>query len=126
MWATLFGDAPVEQEYRFEGSGFDAWEGRQVYSQLSAESLLVPGTAATIVGGEFAVDATVTLPFNRLYNPRDVYLFVDIDGDGVCTPGIDHAQTVWMMSLGFDFDAPSFVLSGMPSEVSSDFVCGQF
>lgn len=127
MWGTLFGDEPVEQAYRFEGSGFDAWEGRQVYSQLLAGELTVPGTTGTIEDGEVVLDATVTLAFDTLYNPRDFYLFVDVDGDGVCTPEVDHAQTVWIRSLGFEFfENPSFVVTGEPNEVSADFVCGQF
>ncbi len=127
MWATLFGDEPVDGIVPSEGSGFDAWEGRQVYSELSAGELTVPGTTATIEDGQVEFEATVTLPFHRLFNTREFYVFVDLDDDGVCTPGVDHAQTIWVTSLGFEFsDRPSFLVTGTPNDASSDLVCSQF
>jgi|GEM_PF-2059809 len=126
MWAGLFGDEEIEQQYVLEATGFDVWNGRTVYSRLLAGDQTVDGTSGTIAGGEFSVDFTVVAAFDGFSNARNFYLFVDVDDDGECTPGVDHLQSVWMQSLGSDFSAPSFVVETTPSEVSNDNLCSQF
>jgi len=126
MWSALFGGEAVEQTYVLQGTAFDAWEGLPVASVLSADRVTVDGSSATIQDGAFSVEATHTGTFDEFWNPRTFYLFVDVDEDGACTPGVDHVQSWWMQSLGADFSEPTFVLEATAAAASQDALCAQF
>jgi len=126
MWSELYGPDPVEQQYIFEGAGFEGWNGRTVFAQVSGGSMTSATESGVVVGGEVVIETSLTTTLERFSNSRTVYLFVDVNDDGSCTPGIDHAQTVWMFGLGSQFAELSFVIPGTPSDVSSDGLCDQF
>lgn len=126
VWSELYGPDPVEQQYVFEGQGFDAWDGRTVFARIAGGTQASPTDSAVVVGGEVVIEASLTTAFDRFGNSRNVYLFVDVNDDGSCTPGVDHVQAVWMQSLGSAFAQPSFVIPGTPTELSSDGLCDQF
>lgn len=126
MWSEVYGSDPVEQQYVFEGEGFDAWNGRTVFAQVTGGSATSPTESAVIVGGGIVLETSLTTTLERFGNSRNVHLFVDANDDGACTPGIDHAQTVWTYSLGSEFSEPSFVIPGTPTKLSSDSLCDQF
>ncbi len=126
MWSELYGPQPVEQQYVFEGEGFDAWNGRSVYVQITGGSVSSPTESGVIVGGDVMVEAALTTTLERFGNSRNVYLFVDVNDDGACTPGLDHAQMAWVQGLGSAFAELSFVIPGTPSERSSDGLCERF
>lgn len=125
MWAELYGSDPVEQHYTFEGEGFGAWDGRTVYAHVTAGAANSPTVSAVVLGGEVILETSLTTTLTG-GNSRYVQLFVDLNDDGSCTPGIDHAQAVWMQSLGSAFDELSFVIPGTPTKRSSDGLCDQF
>jgi hypothetical protein len=124
IWSELY-DTPVEQTYAFEGSAFDAFEGRTVYSALIAEEQTHVGTTATVVGGSFEVEMSAVLSFDRFFNQRLLFMFVDLDDDGQCTPGIDFGHSVYLQ-LDADFSDLIFVEAGSPGDTSADHVCDFF
>lgn len=126
MWSELYGPKPIEQQYVFEGEGFDAWNGRTVFAQFTGGTTTSATESAVVVGGDVAIEATLTTTLERFGNSRNVQLFVDVNDDGSCTPGIDHVQNVWSLSLGSAFDELSFSIPGTPTKVSSDGLCAQF
>lgn len=126
MWSELYGPKPVAQEYAFEGEGFDAWNGRSVFAHVSAGVETSSTESAVVVGGEVTIETSLSTTLERFGNSRSVYLFVDVDDDGSCTPGVDHAQVVWMQSLGSAFAELNFVIPGAPTELSSEGLCDQF
>lgn len=126
IWSELYGPKAVEQHYIFEGEGFDAWNGQTVFAQFTGGTETSTTEAAVVLGGEVVVEGTLTTTLERFGNSRNVRLFVDVNGDGSCTPGIDHAQSVWLQGLGSAFDELIFVIPATPTEMSSDGLCDLF
>lgn len=125
MWSGLYGDEAVEQRYVLEGSGFDAWEGRTVHGVLLVNGEALPEASASVEGGQFTVESTVTAPFDIFSNQRSFTFFVDADDDGLCTDA-DYVQSAWLQNLGSDFSEPVFVLEATPEAESSVGLCNQF
>ena len=125
MWSELYGDEAVEQTFTLQGTGFDAWEGRTVYTRLRSLDSTVDGADGVVEDGAFTSDAEVTAVFDVFNNPRTFYYFVDTDDDGVCT-GADYVQSVSVHELGTDFSAPVFVAEATAESLSNELVCDQF
>jgi hypothetical protein len=71
------------------GTGFDGHEGRTVHllGRTFYNGAIFASGDAIVAGGGF------TLPFKRgfqRFTYEEIFFFVDVDGDGRCTPGTDH------------------------------------
>ncbi len=126
MWAELYGTDPVDQLYTFEGEGFDAWNGRTVFARVTGGTASSAMESDVVVGGQISIETSISTAFERFGNPRTVYLFVDLNGDGICTADSDHAQAVWLERLGSAFSTPNFIIPGTATKLSSGALCDQF
>jgi hypothetical protein len=75
------------------GKGFEAHEGRAVHvlTRTLYNGAIFGSGEAVIAGGGFALN------FQKGYQRssyQEVFLFVDVDGDGRCLPGTDHTAYV--------------------------------
>ncbi|MBV1856861.1 MAG: hypothetical protein KUG77_00520, partial [Nannocystaceae bacterium] len=126
MWSGLYGEEAVEQEYILEGQGFEAWNGQTVYAQVAVGPTTSTTESAAIENGEFAIAMPLSTPFDIFTNGRRVYSFVDVNDDGLCTPGVDHVQSDWIANLGSVFATLSFIIPSTPAKLSSDTICDHF
>jgi hypothetical protein len=118
LWSTLYPD-PFEHPVVYSGAGFDAFEGMVVRGGVDAGAMVLDIAEANVRGGEFVLEMTVT---KSVVDPHLVMLYVDTDGDGVCTKTVDFGLSAYVPVSG-PFEAPVFEGGGGPPESSSDFVC---
>jgi hypothetical protein len=118
VWGKLYPD-PFAQTIELTGTEFEAFEGLSVRGGLSEGDGVIAVTQTTIVAGTFLFSFDVILP---MFASRLVLAYVDVDGDGNCTPGVDFGISEHVPISG-SFDDPTFVASIPANPTSSDFVC---
>jgi len=111
---------PVEVPLSLEATGFGAYESEPVVLALeTSANLFAYAPAQTVLNGGFSTQwlETVYLGGSQL-----VLYYLDINGDGSCTPSVDLTGSAQMV-LGANIDAPSFSVQIEPPTYSADFVC---
>lgn len=123
IWGTLYPE-PVEQTYIHEGFDLDLHEGRAAYGQLDTNEATFEFEPSVIAGGELTLSVTAQLAMDRFYNQRTIRVFIDVDDDGQCTPGVDVGATSFF-PLGEAFDDLVFV-SQLGELTNADSICSTF
>jgi hypothetical protein len=120
MFAALY-PAGSEHLARVRGSGFDAQEGATVYAWDDPQVPPDVESDATVVDGEFAFEWSAAWPVFDGGGPLFL-LYIDVDGNAVCEPGVDVTASVSTQWNG-SFDAPVFEAELVAPANPSDFVC---
>ena len=80
---------PVPVIAKFVGTGFDQFEGKNVYAKLDPGRLDIP--AETLVtNGQHELVWEVDMSLRDL--SKTIYYYVDVDGDARCNPQTDRTQ----------------------------------
>jgi hypothetical protein len=84
--AAPFGDM---MDFNITGMGFDAHDGQRVHllTRTVYNGAIFGSGDAVVTGGGFAFH--FPKGYQR-FTYQEIFLFVDVDGDGACAPGTDH------------------------------------
>lgn len=119
MWGHLYAD-PFPQTIELRGVSFDHLEAAGVYLWLGDPSEPLVATQAAISDGTFSVSFHLEAPMQV---ERTVYGYVDVDGDGMCSPEIDFGIYEGVGVSG-PFDEPTFEHELSAVDGSKAFICG--
>jgi len=113
--------APVPTPVTFRGSDLLAHEGRTAHLLFRADFAIERATAE-IRDGAFEVTLTPEVPG---YGVITALAYVDVDGDEVCTAGVDRTAYLMPERSG-TFDAPAWTVTLRgPVEASVEGHCGE-
>jgi len=111
MWHHLYPD-PMPIDVHVKGEGFGAHEGLPIIARVDAAVGTAAEAQATVQDGAFELSWQI----NEVIDFHLILYYVDIDGDGSCTPGIDFTGSDFV-PIGGPWPAPRFeaVISPAPS-----------
>jgi hypothetical protein len=120
MLSTLY-PAGSETLARVSGSGFGEHEGATVYVWHDPQVPPDVASETTVVEGAFELEWVDAWPVFDTGGPLFL-LYVDVDGNAVCEPGVDVTASVITQWNG-SFAAPVFEAELVAPANPSDFVC---
>lgn len=109
------------QTIRLRGSGFSPLEGSVIHAFIDPAAGVGAPQAITIAGGSFELAWQEPFPIFDAMAPL-VMLYVDIDGDGACIPGVDPTAAQSPEWNG-DYVAPVFEVAVAYPLTGDEFVC---
>jgi len=111
---------PTTASFSLVATGFGAYESEPVVVALQAVGdTFVYAPAQTVLSGGFAAQWIQEVYVGGAHL---VLYYLDLDGDGSCSPSIDLTGSIQMV-LGADIDVPSFSAEVELPTNSADFVC---
>ena len=118
MWGILYAE-PFAHRVELRGVSFGELDGATVYAWLGETSDPISAATVEISAGGFVVSFDLEAP---LRGERTVFGFVDVDGDGECTPNLDFGIYEGVAVSG-PFEAPRFEAELSALDGSKDFIC---